>query len=195
MKTKLIVGAILAVVILVIVMGAIMMSDNAQLREQELNQSSLATDSREHCGKKYMIVGNDLCVLNPEFIEPHTIVIYDVAENGGTRLIITPHTLVMNLTDGNTLRFVNDGSTTVNIFDKSKGIWHFDDVNPSSQRVLTINNTGYYEVLVQNSREGESGRIVVLDENIDSLSVGNRIKMGKAIISSHFQEYPELVSV
>ncbi len=127
--------------------------------------------------------------------EPNTIIIYDVTENGITRLSITLHTLVMNLTDGNIVRFVNNGSTTVNVFDKSKGIWRFDDVKPSSQRVLTINNTEFYEVLVQNSRFGESGRIVVLDNDVDSLSVGDRVKMGKAIISGNFHEYPELVSV
>jgi hypothetical protein len=132
--------------------------------------------------------------IHPES-EPNTIIIYDLTENDRTRLSIVPHTLVVNLTDSNIVRFVNDGSTTVNIFDKSKGIWRFDDVKPSSQRVLMINSTGFYEVLVQNSREGESGRIVVLDDDVGSLSVGNRIKMGKAIISRNFHEYPELVSV
>ena len=127
--------------------------------------------------------------------EPNTIIIYDVIKNGNTRMNITPHTLVMNLTDGDVLRFVNDGSTVVNIFDKSKGVWRFDDVKPSSQRVLTINNTGFYEILVQNSREGESGRIVVLDNDVNSLSVGDRISMGKAIISSNFHENPELIGV
>jgi hypothetical protein len=195
MKNKLLIGGILGTVILVIAMGAIMMSYNAQQREQELSQSSLATDTRDHCGEKYLMVGNDECVLNPEFIEPNTIIIYDVTENGKPRLSIAPHTLVMNLTDGNIIRFVNDGSTTVNVFDKAKGIWRFDDVKPSSQRILTINNTGFYEVLIQNSREGESGRIVVLDNDVNSLSVSDRIKMGKAIISNNFREYPELVSV
>ena len=114
--------------------------------------------------------------INPE-PEPNTIIIYDVTENGKTRLSIAPHTLVMNLTDGNIIRFVNDGSTTVNVFDKAKGIWRFDDVKPSSQRILTINNTGFYEILIQNSREGESGRIVVLDNDVNSLSVSDRIKM------------------
>jgi len=127
--------------------------------------------------------------------EPYTIIIYDVTENDKTRLSIAPHTLVMNLTDGNIVRFVNDGSTSVNIFDKAKGIWRFDDVKPSSQRVLTINSTGFYEVLVQNSRNGESGRIVVLDNDVNSLFISDRIKMGKAIISDNFREYPELVSV
>ncbi len=127
--------------------------------------------------------------------EPNTIIIYDMTENGMTRLSIAPHTLVMNLTDGNIIRFVNDGSTPVNIFDKAKGIWRFDDVKPSSQRILTINSTGFYEILVQNSREGESGRIVVLDNDVNSLSISDRIKMGKAIISGDFRKYPELVSV
>ncbi len=127
--------------------------------------------------------------------EPYTIIIYDVTENDKTRLSIAPHTLVMNLTDGNIIKFVNDGSTPVNIFDKAKGIWRFDDVKPSSQKILTINSTGFYEILIQNSREGESGRIIVLDNDVNSLSVSDRIKMGKAIISDNFREYPELVSV
>ena len=195
MKTKLLIGGILGAVILVIVMGAIMMSENAQQREHELNQSSLATDTRGNCGEKYMAVGNNECILNPEFIEPSTIIIYDVNDNSGTRLSIAPHDMVMNLTDGNTVTFVNDGLNTVNIFDKSKGIWRFDDVKPSFQRTLIINSTGFYEFLVQNSREGESGDIVVLSENTNSLPVETRAKMAQTIVGSDFRKGVGLISV
>ena len=51
MKNKLIIGGIAAAVILVIAMGANMMSDNAQQREQEYGQRSLATDTRGHWRK------------------------------------------------------------------------------------------------------------------------------------------------
>jgi hypothetical protein len=169
-------------------MGAIMMSENAQQREQEWSQSYLATDTRGHCGEKYMVVGNDECVLNPEFIEPNTIIIYDVVENGGTRLSVTPSQMVMNLTNGNTVTFVNDGLTTVNIFDHSKGIWRFDNVKPSSQRTLIINETGFYEFLIQNSLHGQQGRIAALSEDTNSLFVGIRSKMAQTIIGSHFGE-------
>ncbi|MCE9651491.1 MAG: hypothetical protein K8Q89_00265 [Nitrosarchaeum sp.] len=177
MKTKLLISiGIGTLIIITIIFGTNFMIEHNNQRETELNQRAIALDSKRES-------------------EPNTILIYDMHDYEGIRLSITPHTLVMNLTDGNIVRFVNDGSTPVNIFDKAKGIWRFDDVKPSSQRVLTMNNTGFYEILVQNSREGESGRIVVLDNNVNSLSVGDRIKMGKAIISDNFQEYPELVSV
>lgn len=146
------------------------------------------------CGDDFIQIGNE-CVLDPKSIEPNTIIIYDVTENSGTRLSIVPHTLLMNLTDDNIVRFVNNGSTTVNVFDNSKGIWRFDGMKPSSQRVLTINDTGFYEVLVQNSREGEIGQIVVLGENVNSLSIDTRAKMAQAIIGNNFHEYPELVGV
>jgi len=101
----------------------------------------------------------------------NTINIHDVAENSVTRLDISPHYIIMNLTEGNSVTFVNDGMTTVNIYDNSNGIWRFDNMKPSSQRTLIINSTGHYEFLVQNSREGESGEIVALSEKTYSLPV------------------------
>lgn len=160
-----------------------------------LLQQSLQIEQENYCGEKYMIVGNNECVLNPEFVEPNTIIIYDVTENSGTRLSIVPHTMVMNLTGNDIVTFVNDDSTTVNIFDNSKGIWNFDDVQPSSQRTLIINGTGFYQFLVQNSREGETGEIVVLSENTNSLPVETRAKMAQSIISSDLRTRSELVSV
>jgi len=153
------------------------------------------TSSYIWCSEGYMLDGLNECILNPEFIEPNTIIIYDVIDNSRTRLSVAPHVMVMNLTDANTVTFVNNGTTTVNIFDNSKGIWHFDNVPPSSQRTLIINGTGYYEVLVQNSREGETGQIVALSENTNSLPVEIRAKMAQAIIGGNFRELPELVGV
>ena len=168
------------------------------LGESEIIEYGLIepTDARGHCGEKYLVVGNDECVLNPEFIEPNTIIIYDVVENGGTRLAVTPSQMVMNLTNGNNVTFVNDGSTTVNIFDNSKGIWRFDNVKPSSQRTLIINETGFYEFLIQNSLHGEQGRIAALSDDTNSLLVGVRAKMAQTIIGSHFGETNDwLISV
>ena len=159
-----------------------------------LLRQSLQTE-QNRCGDKYMRVGNDECVLNPEFIKPNIVIIYDVTENSGTRLSVAPHTLVMNLSDKNSVTFVNNGSTTVNILDDSEEIWHFDSVEPSSQRSLIINNTGFYKFLIQNSREGESGEIVALSEDTDSLSVETRAKMAQAVISGNYYANPELVGV
>ena len=172
-----------AVIIVIIIMGAVMMSESAQQREQEWSKHSLATDTKSHCGAKYMSIGNDECVLNPELVEPNTVIIYDVTSNDRTRMSVVPHSLVMNLTeDHDTITFVNEGANTVNIFDKSKGIWRFDDVNLSSQRILTINGTGFYEFLVQNSRVGENGVIVALSDDTNSLPVETRAKMAQTIV-------------
>ena len=159
-----------------------------------LLQQSLQTE-QDYCGEKYMMVGNDECVLNPEFIEPNTVIIYDVVENSGTRLSITPHSMIIDLKDGDTVTFVNEGLSTVNILDNSKGLWSFDNVKPSSQRELAINGTGFYEFLVQNSREGESGEIVALSEDTNSLSVETRAKMAQAIVGSDFRKVVGLISV
>lgn len=156
---------------------------------------SLATDTRGHCGEKYLMVGNDECILNPEFIEPNTVIIYDVTENSGNRLSIAPHYIVMDLKDGDTVTFVNDGLTTVNILDNSKGLWRFDNVKPSSQRMLVINSTGFYEFLVQNSILGESGEIVALSENTNSLPVETRAKMAQTIVGSDFGKEVGLIGV
>jgi len=159
-----------------------------------LLQKSLQTE-QNRCGDKYMKVGNNECVLNPKIVEANTVIIYDVSENSGTRLSIAPHSLVMNLSGNDVVTFVNDGSTTVNIFDDSKEIWNFDSVKPSSQRTLVINSTGFYKFLVQNSKEGESGEIVALSDDTNSLSVETRSKMAQAIISGDYFIHPELVGV
>jgi plastocyanin len=178
-----------------IILGVNFMLERNDQHELSLDQSYLATDTRRDCGEKYIIVGNDECVLNPEFIEPNTIIIYDVTNNGGTRLSIVPHSSVIDLKDGDTVTFVNDGSSTVNISDNSIGIWSFDNVKPSSQKELVINGTGFYEFLVQNSREGESGEIVALSEDANSLPVEIRAKMAQAIVGSDFRKGVGLISV
>ena len=206
MKNKFLIGGILGAVILVISMGAIMMSENAQQREQEWGQSFLATDSRVHCGEKYMVVGNNECVLDPEFIKPNTVVIYDVFTDSKTRLAIAPHHLVMNLTGSDSVTFVNEGANTVNIFvsdgatamplfDNSKNNLRFEDVKPSSQRTLAINGTGYYQFLIQDSRYGRTGEIVALSEDTNSLPVEIRATMAQTIVGSDFRKGVGLISV
>ena len=135
------------------------------------------------CGEKYIQV-SDTCQLNPELIEPNTVVIYDMHQKQGSRLSISPHDLIMNLTNGNTVTFVNDGSNTVNIFDRGSGNWEFEDVKPRSERTLMINNTGFYEILVQDKRHGDSGRIMVLSDETNSLLVGIKAKMAQGIIGA-----------
>lgn len=200
MKTRvLIIIGICLVVISTIVLGAIMMSDNAQQREQEWSQSSIAIDARGNCGEKYLAVGNNECVLNPQFIESNIVIIYDVVENGGTRMSVAPHVMVINMTGKDTVKFENDGANTVNIFvsdgktanplfDLSKRISSFDNVKPSSQRTLHVNDTGYYQFLVQNSREGEMGEIIALSGDTNSLPVEIRAKMAQSIVSGDFNK-------
>ncbi|MCV0391969.1 MAG: hypothetical protein K5790_01605 [Nitrosopumilus sp.] len=194
MKTKLLIVIGIAV-LSVIVLGANFMSDNTQQREQKLDQSHLATDSKGHCGEKYIEVGNGDCVLNPEFIKPNTIIIYDVYEKNGSRLSLAPHDMVIDLRDGNTITFVNDGLNTVNIFDNSQGLWSFENVEPSSERELVINGTGFYKILVQNSREGESGRIVALSDKTNYLPVETKAKMAQTIVGSDFRKNVGLLGV
>lgn len=154
------------------------------------------TDTSGHCGEKYLVVGIDTCILDPNLIEPNTVIIYGMVENGETRLAVAPSQMVMNLTNGNSVTFVNDGLTTVNIFDHSKGVWSFDNVKPSSQRTLIINETGFYEFLIQNSLHGQPGRIAALSDDTNSLPVGVRAKMAQTIIGSHFGETNDwLISV
>ena len=124
------------------------------------------------------------------------MIIYDVADNsGGTRLSIALHDIVMDLEGGNIITFVNDGLNTVNIFDNSQELWSFENVQPSSQRELVINGTGFYKILVQNSREDESGRIVALSDDTNSLPVDTRAKMAQTIVGSDFGKGVGLISV
>lgn len=175
--------------------GAIVMIETYQGQLEWKEKVGGLTDIQGRCGEKYLEVGNDDCVLNPKFIEPHTIIIYDVTHDSGSRLSIAPHDLVMDLKDGNTVTFVNDGLNTVNIFDNSQGLWSFENVKPSSQRELVINATGFYKILIQNSRQGESGRIVALSNDTNSLPVEIKAKMAQTIVSSDFRQDVGLISV
>ena len=171
-----------------------------------LQESSLRISSTP-CGDKYLKIGKNECVLNPEFIESNTIIIYDVLENSRTRLAITPHHLMMNLTGSDTVMFVNQAANSVNIFvsdgttamplfgNTAKNILSFENVNPSSQRTLIINGTGYYQFLIQDSRHGRTGEIVVLSDETNSLPVEIKAKMAQTIVGGDFRKDVGLISV
>jgi len=147
------------------------------------------------------------CVLDPELIEPNTVIIYEATYPDRTRFAIAPHSMVMNLTGGDTVTFVNNGTTTVNIFvndgeitvnvyDNSEGIWKvFNDVKPFAQRTLIINDTGYYQFIIQNSLHGVTGEFIALSEDTNSLPVETRAMMGQLIITDNFGIGPELIGV
>ena len=159
-----------------------------------LMKSSIKTVN-DSCEPEYMLVGNNECILDPKFIEKNTIIIYDVTENSGTRLSVAPHFTIMNLTGNDVVKFVNNGANNVNIFDNFEEKWKFENVSPSSHRILSINNTGYCEFLVQNAYRGQTGVIVALSEDTPSLPVGIRAQMAQNIISSDFESRIELISV
>lgn len=159
------------------------------------------------CDEKYLLVGNDECVLNPAYVEPNTIVIYDVFRNSGTRLAIAPHHMVMNLTGSDAVVFVNEAANPVNIFvsdgatamplfgNSPKNILSFDNVMPLSQRTLAINGTGYYQFLIQDSRHGRTGEIIALSDDSNSLPVEIKAKMAQTIVGSDFRKDVGLISV
>ena len=160
-----------------------------------LMKSSIQT-TNNNCKPDYMLVGNNECILDPKFIEKNTIIIYDVSEISGTRLSVAPHFTIMNLTSNDdTVKFLNNGANTVNIFDKFEEKWKFENISPSSHRILSINHTGYYEFLVQNAYRGQTGVIVALSENTLSLPVEIRAQMAQNIISSDFESRTELISI
>ncbi|MCA9828696.1 MAG: hypothetical protein KC444_09995 [Nitrosopumilus sp.] len=147
------------------------------------------------CRGNFIQHGNG-CVLDPKSIEPNTIIIQHVTENtAGTRLAISPQTLVIDLEENNTVTWVNQGIFTAKITDRERGLWGIDKIKPSAKKSIQLNSTGFYSFLVVADVEGEVGRIVALGNNVDYLSVGNRAKMAQAIISDNFREYPELVGV
>ena len=208
MKSRfLIIIGIVVIVGTIMILATNVMSDDAHQDEQNLDRRYLATDSRGNCGEKYLEVGNGECELNPQFIEPNNVIIYDVYEKNGMRLSIAPHALLVNMTGNDVVVFENNASNTVNIFvsdgatpmpifgNNAKKIQSFEDMKPSSQMMLEINGTGYYQFLVQNSREGEIGEIVALSEDTNSLSVELRAKMAQAIVTSDFRKDVGLLSV
>ncbi len=177
MKTKLLIIIAIAIFSSYIFFSLYSSNENAPYSLPSLN-----------CGEKYIQRGN-ACHLDPAFIEKNTIIIYDVMNNGKPRLSVAPHAMMMNLTNGNTVTFVNEGSNTIKILDTStREKWRFENVEPSSQRILTINETGFYGFLTQNTYQGTQGRIVVLSEDTNSLLLGIRAKMAQAIVSMDFDK-------
>lgn len=158
------------------------------------------------CGDDFIQQGNG-CVLDPELIKPNTVIIYEATEHDRTRFAIAPPHMVMNLTGDDSVTFVNNGTTTVNIFvndgditvnvyDNSEGIWKvFNDVKPFSQRTLIINDTGYYQFIIQNSLHGATGEIVALSEDTNSLPIDTKALMAQVIIGSDFGKGVGLISI
>ena len=147
------------------------------------------------CSGDFIQHGNG-CISDPKSIEPNTIMIYHVPENSaGTRLAISPQTLVIDVEENNTITWINQGIFTAKVTDRESGLWGIDEIEPSAKKSIQLNSTGFYSFLVVADVEGEVGRIVALGNNVDYLSVGNRAKMAQAIISDNFREYPELVGV
>jgi len=146
------------------------------------------------CGKNFIQRYGE-CHPDPQLLEPNTVLIYSVTGNYNTRLAIFPSTIIINLEENNTITWINQGLSKVTVSDLDRGLWGIDEIKPSMQKSIQFNNTGFYSFLVVTDMEGRQGRIVALDDDVNSLSVSNRIQMGKAIISSHLGEHPELVSV
>jgi hypothetical protein len=183
MKTRL----LMIIIVTTIVIAAVMVLFTSINHESPNRQIS--------CGEDFIQHGNG-CVLDPKSMEPNTIMIYHISENtAGTRLAVVPQTLIIDFEENNSITWVNQGIFTANVTDHERGLWGIDEIKPSMQKSIQFNSTGFYSFLVIAGMEGEVGRIVVLGDDVDSLSVGNRVKMGKAIISSNFQEHQEIVSV
>ena len=183
MKTSLL---IILIVVAAVISTTILLYTSAN-HEFQYKQISCSGDFIQH--------GNG-CILDPKSIEPNTIIIHHVTENtAGTRLTISPQTLVIDMGKNNTITWVNQGIFTAKITDRERGLWGIDEIKPSMQESIQLNSTGFYSFLVVADVEGEVGRIVALGDDVDSLSVGNRAKMAQAIISDNFREYPELVGV
>ena len=183
MKTK----PLVIIIVVAAVMSIIILSFTFINHESPNKQIS--------CDENFIQHGNG-CVLDPKSMEPNTIIIYHIPENtAGTRLAISPQTLVIDMEENNTITWVNQGIFTAKITDRERGLWGIDKIKPSAKKSIQLNSTGFYSFLVVADVEGEVGRIVALGNNIDSLSVGNRAKMAQAIISDNFREYPELVGV
>lgn len=156
------------------------------------------------CDNDFIQHGNG-CILDPESIEPNTIIIYDVTENDRTRLAVAPNVLVIDFEENNTITWVNQGIFVANVSDKAiipdsvadleRRLWGIDEIKPSMQKSIQFNSTGYYSFFVDADMQRVFGQIVVLGDDVGSLSVDNRAKMAQAIITDNVRENPELTGV
>lgn len=131
------------------------------------------------------------------------IIFDDYDKNNYRRLNIEPHDLIINLTNSDIVTFENQASFTVKIFvnkessridtnNPSADTIIFEDIKPNTKKTLQINHTRYYDFVVQDSREGESGTIVALSEKTNDLPVPIKAKMAQSMI---FGNVPNVVGV
>ena len=178
MKTRLLIilGTIAIFVVFVIVYGVSVM-------ESEFKPKTI------FCDNDFIQQGNG-CILDPKSIEPNTIVIYHVTEKNGIRLAIAPSKLVIDFEENNTVTWINQGIFTAKVTDRERGLWSIDEIKPSMQKSIQLNSTGFYSFLVVADMQGESGRIVVLGDDVDSLEIKEKLKMAQSILGAYFRKLP-----
>lgn len=174
------------------------------------NENTPYTLPSLNCAEKYIQRGNE-CHLDPAFIEKNTIIIYDVTDNSRTRMSVVPNSIVINLEENDTVTWVNERIFTVSVRDFTKeqyGIeyaknainkdqhsWKTGEISPQLQKSIQFNNTGIYFYSIDATNEVESGDIVVLSKETNSLPVDIKAKMAQSLISSYVDNIPELVGV
>lgn len=151
----------------------------------------------QNCKPVHNIIDTDEqdAIVFSDSSDPNTMVIHNARQGNGVRLSITPQFLILNLTGNDYVTFANQDAGTVDIFDKYRGQWQFENVEPLSTRILPINNTGYYEILVQNAIYGQTGAIIALSEDTNSLPLAERAKMAQRIISNNSEINTEVIFV
>lgn len=127
------------------------------------------------------------------YSEENKITIFDdTYKNDNMRLNIEPHDLIMNLTESNLVTFENESSFTAKIFvskqnhfdlkKPSEDVIIFDSIAPGSFGSMKINQTDFFNVLVQTSKQGEGGAIVAISDKTNDLPEYTKAKMVMSIL-------------
>jgi len=135
--------------------------------------------------------------------------VHIITEDGHDML--SQHRVLIDLDYTNSVTFVNDSADSVRIqeigenkiVDIPQDAWRTKSIASGEEITMQFNSTGHYEFNVKkvtNFLDGylehhETGEIVVLSNDTNSLSVEIRAKMAQSIVGSDFRKGVGLVSV
>lgn len=192
------IGIIVAGVIGAVIIFSSMSSDT--WKDWRTNNVGVARpeelDEQIDCLSNGGVWKNTSCNFEPiqHTTEPNTVLIYPMTDSGHTFTTILPHNIVIYLDKDSKVTWINKSFFTATIYDRA-GTWSAGEISPSMQKSIQFNKTGFYDYQVDSTYEGNSGNIVVISNETNSLPVEIRAKMGMSIVSNYLGNNSELIGV
>lgn len=178
---------ILIILIIVVVIVTTVISFSMSINNEFPNKTV-------SCGKDFIQIGDE-CHPDSSLLESNTVLIYPITDNSGTRTITVPYDMIIYLEKDNKVTWINKGFYTATVYDIEGGTWSTGEISPSMQKSIQFNSTGFYDYQIDTTYEGNSGNIVAISNETNSLPLEIRMKMGMSIVSNYLGSNPALIGV